>query len=174
MGPCRLQDDGGFTLIEVLVAAAILVSGLLAVFGMLAVASHDSSTNRQRQAETSLAREVLENARSLGYAQLVPGTIATALAPNIPGSVVSGSTLSVNRSIYSFRVSVSACSLDNPDDGYGSHALPPNSGGSWCPDVAAGGTTDTNPDDYKRVSVTVTPAGGQTGPKVQETVGTGR
>jgi type II secretory pathway pseudopilin PulG len=170
MGPCRLQDDGGFTLIEVLVAAAVLVTGLLAVFGMLAVASHDSSTNRQRQAETSLAREVLENARSLGYAQLVPGTIATALAPTIPGSVVSGSTLSVNRSIYSFRASVSACSLDNPDDGYGSHALPPNSGGSWCPDVAAGGTTDTNPDDYKRVSVTVTPAGSQTMPKVQETV----
>lgn len=170
MGPSRLQDEQGFTLIEVLVAAVVLVVGLLAVFGMLAVASHDGSTNRQRQAETSVAREVIENARSLGYSELAPTSIASALAPVIPGSTVSGSGLLVNRSIYSFRVSLTACSLDNPDDGYGNHASPPISGGSWCPDVAASGTTDTNPDDYKRVSVTVTPSGTQSRPTVQETV----
>lgn len=170
MGSGWLQEERGFTLIEVLVAAVVLVVGLLAVFGMLGVASHDGSTNRQRQAETSLAREVIENARSLGYAQLVSATIASALGPDITGSTVSGSSLLVNRSIYSFRVSLTACSLDNPDDGYGNHASPPISGGSWCPDVAASGTTDTNADDYKRLSVTVTPSGPQTRPTVQETV----
>jgi hypothetical protein len=36
--------------------------------------------------------------------------------------------------------------------------------------VAASGTTDTNPDDYKRVSVVVTPSRTRTTPKVQETV----
>jgi Tfp pilus assembly protein PilV len=64
--PYALRGERGFTLIEVLVPAVVLVSGLLAVFGMLAAASHGSSTNRQRQAETSLAREVIENVRSLG------------------------------------------------------------------------------------------------------------
>jgi hypothetical protein len=48
----------------------------------------------------------------------VPATIASAIAPNIPTSTVSGSTLSVNRSISSFRASFTSCSLDDPDDGY--------------------------------------------------------
>jgi hypothetical protein len=83
---------------------------------------------------------------------------------------VSGSTLTVSRSNYTFNVSINACSLDDPTDGYGSHSAPPASGGSWCPDVAPSGTTDSNPDDYKRVSVTVTPVGGRTTPTVQQTV----
>jgi prepilin-type N-terminal cleavage/methylation domain-containing protein len=170
MGSYGLRGERGFTLIEVLVAAVVLVTGLLAVFRMLDVASHGRSTNRQRQAETSVAREIIENVRSLGYAQLDPATIASSVAPNIANSTVSGSTLSVDRSIYSFHASFTSCSLDDPDDGYGNHSLPPNSGGSWCPDVGPTGTADTNPDDYKRVSVTVTSTGGPTTPKVQQTV----
>src|SRR5437588_12703564 len=110
MRSCRLGEERGFTLIEVLVAAVILVTGLLAVFGLLVTASHTSATNRIRQAETSLARDVVENIRSLGYAQLQPTTVASTLGPLISGSTVSGSTLLVDRSIYSFSVSLTACS----------------------------------------------------------------
>jgi type II secretory pathway pseudopilin PulG len=168
-------EEGGFTLIEVLAATAILVTGLLALFGMLDIASRVTTSNRVRQAGTSLAREVLEDARTLPYTQLVPGGIASALQPMISVSTLSGSNLLVNRSVsgqglpLAFKVSVSVCSLDDPSDGYGSHTAPPASGGSWCPDVASSGTADTTPDDYKRVSVTVTPTGARTTPSVQQT-----
>ena len=59
--------------------------------------------------------------------------------------------------------------LDDAIDGYGLHDTPPSSGGSWCPDVAASGTTDTNPDDYKRVSAVVTETGTRNAPSVQQT-----
>jgi hypothetical protein len=123
-----------------------------------------------RQAATSLAREIVEDARNLAYAQLMPSGLAATLQPVVPNSTVSGTNLSVPRSIYRFSVSFTACSLDDPGDGSGDHSSAPVSGGSWCPDVGTSGTADTNPDDYKRVSVTVTPTGSTTTPRVQQTV----
>jgi prepilin-type N-terminal cleavage/methylation domain-containing protein len=166
----RARLEHGFTLIEVLVAAMVLVVGLLALLGMLDVASKTTQTNRVRQEGTNVAREVIENVRALAYKQLAtPTSIATALLPQLtPGATQSGSTLTVTRSAgtgggsatgYSFNVTFTTCSLDDPSDGYGSHIAPPASGGSWCPDVAASGTADSNPDDFKRISVTVTPTG---------------
>lgn len=157
-----MAADDGFTLIEVLVASVVLVAGLIALFGMLVVASHANQTNRVRQEATNVARELIENVRTLSYTQLAtPAGIATALQPQLsPGATLSGSTLSIQRSIYSFNATFTTCSLDDPSDGYGDHSSPPASGGSWCPDVAASGTTDSNPDDYKRISVIVTPTGG--------------
>jgi prepilin-type N-terminal cleavage/methylation domain-containing protein len=172
----KLPDDAGFTLIEVLVAALVLVVGLLALFGMIIVSDHAIARDRIRQAETSLAREVLEDARSLPYGDLNTPALAGSLQPLVPNSAVAGPqsapTLTVTRSIYTFSVALSACSMDDPSDGYGNHSLPPASGGSWCPDTLAGpsGTTDTNPDDYKRVSATVTPIGGTQTPVVQQTI----
>jgi type IV pilus assembly protein PilV len=156
----RAAGENGFTLIEVLVAAMVLVVGLLALLGMLDVASHTTHTNRVRQQATNLAREVTEDVRALAYSpQLAtPSSIAGGvLAQLTPGATLSGSTLSVQRSGYSFNVTFTTCSLDDPSDGYGNHSSLPASGGSWCPDVAASGTSDSNPDDAKRVSVTVTP-----------------
>jgi prepilin-type N-terminal cleavage/methylation domain-containing protein len=171
----RLKDRAcaqhGFTLIEVLVAAMVLVVGLLAMLGMLVVANKTTQTNRVRQQATNVAREAIENVRALSYTQLAtPTSIAAALVPQMtPGATLSGSTLTVTRSAatggggtsgYSFNVTFTTCSLDDPADGYGDHSSGPASGGSWCPDVAPSGTTDSNPDDYKRVSVIVTPTGG--------------
>jgi type IV pilus assembly protein PilV len=169
-----LRDHGrgehGFTLIEVMVAAMVLVVGLLAMLGMLIVANKTTQTNRVRQEATNVAREVIENVRALSYTQLAtPSSIASAMLPQLTtGATLSGSTLTVTRSAgtgggsssgYSFHVTFTTCSLDDPADGYGNHSSLPASGGTWCPDVAPGGTQDSNPDDYKRVSVTVTPTG---------------
>src|SRR5205807_5910659 len=123
-----------------------------------------------RQAGTSLGREVVEDVRSLAYTQLTPSsaTLASELQALVPTSTVSGSTLSVTRSGYTFNVSFGACSLDDASDGAGSHSAAPASGGSWCSDVAAAGTADSQPDDEKRVSVTVTPTGTHTTPTVQQ------
>jgi Tfp pilus assembly protein PilV len=164
-------DEHGFTLIEVLVATLILTAGLIALMGMLIVASKATSTNRVRQNATNLAREVGEDARTLDYSDLLPSSIASSLQPLVSGSTVSGTNLNVTRGIYSFKVTFSICSMDDPIDGYGSHTTAPHSGGSWCPDVASSGSSDSNPDDYKRVSITVTPTNGnRTTPTVQQTV----
>jgi Tfp pilus assembly protein PilV len=165
----RLRDERGFTVIEVLAASIVLIVGLTAMLGMLIVGNHATAANRERQAATSLARELIEDTRTLAYTQLVQSSMASTLQPMVSGSTVSGQTLQVTRSIYTFNVTFTECSLDDRIDGYGSHTSAPLRGGSWCSDVAASGSTDSNPDDYKRVSVTVTPANGSTVSQVQQT-----
>jgi prepilin-type N-terminal cleavage/methylation domain-containing protein len=167
-GDRGLGEECGFTLIEVLIATLVLVIGLLGLFATLDVATHTTMRNRQRQAETSLSREVIEDASTLAYGQLTQATLVADLQPMVAGSTISGQGLVVSRSIYNFNVSWNVCSLDDPTDGYGNHSSAPSSGGSWCPDVAGNGTADTNPDDQKRLSVTVTPRVG-TEPTVQLT-----
>lgn len=163
-------------MLEVLAATVVLAAGLGATFQMLNAALHATSTDRIRQAETSLGRELTEDTRSLAYTELTPTAIASALTSMVSGSTASGSTLTVSRGVsgqagtFTFTATFTACSMDDPADGTGDHTQAPASGGSWCTDVGAGGSTDTQPDDYKRVSVTVTPASGRTSPTVQQTV----
>src|SRR5438270_9395882 len=106
--------ERGFTLIEVMVAAVVMTAGLLALLGALDVASHATQTNRTRQEETNLAREVVEEIRGLPYTQLAtPATIASGVQPQLTAppngqpapadtATLNGSTVTVNRSIYSF------------------------------------------------------------------------
>jgi prepilin-type N-terminal cleavage/methylation domain-containing protein len=176
----RARREEGFTIIEVLTAVVVLGIGLGAVMQLLVVATHATATNRIRQAESNLARELTEDIRSLSYTQLAASSLASTLQPMVSGSTVSGTSLQVQRvistngssnpSTYTFSASFTACSLDDPSDGYGNHSQPPLSGGSWCPDVAASGTQDPNPDDYKRMSAIVSPAVGRTTPTVQQTI----
>jgi len=170
----RISEQGGFTIVEVLVAALVLVVGLGGLLGMLITADHAISTTRLRQAETNLAREVLEDSRGLASTQLTQTTIASALQPAVSQAALSGSNLVVTRAVSSgittsFNISFNVCDLDNPSDGYGNHTSPPASGGVWCPDVGSNGTQDSNPSDYKRVSVTVTPSDGST-PVIRQTI----
>jgi len=171
----RISEQGGFTIVEVLVAAVVLVVGLGGLLQMLVTADHAISTTRLRQEETSLAREVLEDARGLASTQLTPTTIAAALQPAVPQATLSGSNLVVTRAVSSsgsptsFNISFNVCDLDDPSDGSGNHSSPPANGGVWCPDVGSNGTKDSNPDDYKRLSVTVTPSNRST-PTLQQTI----
>ena len=73
------RHDEGFTLIEVLVALLILVSGLLALLGLLDLANKTTTKDKLRQNETNLAREVLEDAHDLDYTLLNTSAIAAAL-----------------------------------------------------------------------------------------------
>jgi Tfp pilus assembly protein PilV len=170
----RISEQGGFTLVEVLVAALVLVVGLGALLQLLITADHTITTTRLRQVETSLAREVLEDSRELASTQLTQTTIASALQSVVPQATPSGSNLVVTRTVSSgtptsFNISFNVCDLDAPSDGYGNHGSPPASGGVWCPDVGSNGTQDSNPNDYKRVSVTVTPSDRST-PVIEQTI----
>src|SRR5215212_381402 len=170
----RISEQGGFTIVEVLVAALLLVVGLGALLQMLITANHTISTTRLRQVETSLARELLEDSRELASTELTQTTIASALQSVVPQATLSGSNLVVTRTVSSgtptsFDISFSVCDLDAPSDGYGNHGSAPASGGVWCPDVGSSGTQDSNPNDYKRVSVTVTPRDRST-PTIRQTI----
>lgn len=171
----RVSEQGGFTIVEVLVAAVVLVVGLGGLLQMLITADHSITTTRLRQEETSLAREVLEDARGLSPTQLTSSAIASSLQSAVPQATLSGSNLVVTRSVSSsstpttFTISFNVCALDAPSDGYGNHSSPPPDGGVWCADVASSGTQDSNPEDYHRLSVTVTPSG-RSIPTVQQTI----
>jgi type II secretory pathway pseudopilin PulG len=169
-----MSEQGGFTIVEVLVAAVVLVVGLTALLQLLITADHTVTTTRLRQVETSLAREVLEDSRGLASTQLTQAAIASALQSAVPQATLSGSNLVVTRAVSSgtptsFTISFRVCDLDAPSDGYGNHASAPPSGGVWCPDVGSSATQDSNPSDYKRVSVTVTPRDRST-PTIEQTI----
>lgn len=162
--------DAGFSLVEVLMAMFVLLVGLLSLMMLIDVGNRTTATNRARQSATSLARDVIENARNLPYGQLTQSGVAAVLQPLIVGSTVSnGSNLTVTRQPYTFTVTFTVCSMDDPADGLGNHDGAPASGGVWCSDVAAEGGADSQPDDYKRFSVTVTPAAPYSSHPVQET-----
>src|SRR5436305_8981247 len=65
-----LRAEAGFTLIEVLVAATILVVGISGTLGLLIGANSSTTASANTEGATNLAREVSERVR-----QLPPGQI---------------------------------------------------------------------------------------------------
>jgi Tfp pilus assembly protein PilV len=67
----RARDsEAGFTLVEVTVAALILVIGLLGVFVALNATSHLDTTSRRQQVAVTQAEQAMEQLKALPYAQL--------------------------------------------------------------------------------------------------------
>jgi prepilin-type N-terminal cleavage/methylation domain-containing protein len=115
-----IADERGFTIIEVLVAASVLLVGLLGAVTMIDGASATNTTTKAREQGVSLARELLEATRSIPYAQLVPaGIVAKVQAmPNL-GNANAGPGWTIRRRGVTYGVSIGACSVDDPSDGYG-------------------------------------------------------
>src|SRR5687767_10715735 len=63
------SEQAGFTLVELMVAVLILVVGLLGVVTMLQTSDRISARNNQRIGATNLARELIEQARTVAYQQ---------------------------------------------------------------------------------------------------------
>lgn len=152
--PLRAQD--GFTLLETLVAAVVLVVGLMTLFGLLDASLKATAATRAREGATNLARQVLEDARTIPYAQLAPSAIQSELQ-EMRGLSDASSTAGwqvVQRGV-TYTVTVSECSIDDPKDGYGAHenVFKEN---PFCSDSKTTGTEDTQPEDLKRITVDVT------------------
>jgi prepilin-type N-terminal cleavage/methylation domain-containing protein len=147
----------GFTLVEVLVAISILLVGVLGVVSLVDGANAVTSKTRAREAGTNLARSIIEVSRSVRYRDLTTSSLLAALearpalADSLPGTP--GHTIR-SRSV-DYRLTLSVCSLDDPKDNLGDH----NNGVLFCSDTDALGVgqtaVDRNPDDYKRVRVTL-------------------
>jgi prepilin-type N-terminal cleavage/methylation domain-containing protein len=145
-----LASQHGFTIIEVLAAMIVLAVGVLGIVGLLNVSARAAATARAQEAGTSLAREVIEGARSISYAKLQPTSINGEIQ-SLPGLADAGAGpgWTIIRRGITFTVRTSECIFDDPSDGGGVHDA------SFCADGAAAGTADRVPEDYKRVRVDI-------------------
>lgn len=93
-----LRDEAGLTIVEVLVAAVVLVLGSAATFGILGAATKNAQRAKATQVALHLAQEELERLHGLPYESLAlnsqPATSASLLNPN---SRVSGSQFDLDR-----------------------------------------------------------------------------
>ena len=144
----RIAAEDGFTLVEVLVAATILIIGTFAAFQLVDAASRTTSANSARIGGTNLTRELTEFARGADYDELQPTTLETALRKNaaVAGS---GSPWRLVRRAVTYTATPSVCTFDDPKDGLA--ATPPSNA---CPVASALNTkVDQNPDDFRRVTI---------------------
>lgn len=153
-----LRADDGFTLFEVLIAAVVLIVGLTTLFGLLDVSLKATASTRSREGATNLAREVLEDARTLAYAQISPNSIVGTLQ-SMHGleNVSGGPTWQIKRRGVLYTVKVTECAIDDPKDGFGVHEDPLTKENPFCNDAGeAAGTADAQPEDFKRLTAEVT------------------
>jgi prepilin-type N-terminal cleavage/methylation domain-containing protein len=146
----RVTRTDGFTLIEVLIAMAVLLIGVLGTLTIIDRANARTVSTRSHEAAVNMARELLEGARSVPFANLTPATIEGQMQA-LPGLADDGAPAgwTIRRRGVTFTVDASVCTFDDARDELGSH-----SAGNFCSDSGAG-TLDKNPEDYRRVTVTV-------------------
>ena len=149
--PLRRREERGYTLVEVVVAAGILLTGVLGILTLLNTANGATHRTKVRDGATSLARELIEASRAVPYPDLQATTVAGQLQaqPGL-GDATSDGTWHIVRRNIEYTVTSTLCSVDAGKDGYGDHG-----GDAFCSDSTTTGTADTNPDDYKRVAVDV-------------------
>src|SRR5690606_10469225 len=90
--------ESGMTLVEVVVAAIVLVLGASATFGVLAAATKNAQRAKASQVVLDLAQEELERMRSLPYDALAINAVPTPSAnPRDPNSRLQGSSFALRR-----------------------------------------------------------------------------
>lgn len=136
--------QAGFTMVEVMVAVMLLVSGVLAMLVMVEGSMSSTSRTTAREQATNLARELVERSREIPYASTTTGAAPAALAARLPENPpVSGSSFVVRRRNVDYGVTLTACSIDNPSDGAGVGdatfcAAPSSSTGPGSPQAGSG------------------------------------
>jgi len=153
----RPASDRGFTLVEVMAAILILLVGVLGAVSLVDGANAVTSKTKAREAGTSIARSIIEVSRSIRYRDLTADQLLAALdsrdglgdaRPSQTGYTI------VSRNV-DYEVTLTVCSLDDDKDNLGPHTGPV----AYCSDTDTKDPLDTrtdrNPDDYKRVRVTL-------------------
>lgn len=116
----RRREDG-FTLVEVTVAAFVMVVGLLGTLAMLDNANLTTASTKAREQGVALQRELIEAARSLPYDDLVVGGVVPAIQAqgDLRDDQNGTPGWQISRRGVTYTVSVGACSVDDPGDGQG-------------------------------------------------------
>jgi type II secretory pathway pseudopilin PulG len=153
----RLGAEAGFTLLETLIASVVLIVGLMTLFGLLETSLKATASTRAREGATNLAREVLEDARTLAFAQISPTSIVGTLqAMHGLENVSGGAAWQIRRRGVLYTVTVKECALDDPKDGFGVHENALTKENPFCKDAGEeAGTADSAPEDFKRITAEV-------------------
>jgi prepilin-type N-terminal cleavage/methylation domain-containing protein len=146
LSPCAAAcaREDGFTIIEVMVAAAVLLVGLMGVLGIVTKGEAVSASNRAREQGIALQREIVEAARSIPYDQLSQATIVTKIrgTTGLTDSTMTASGWTYVRRNIKYTVAVGTCAVDDPTDGTG-----PHESAGYCLD----GTGATTPSQCAQV-----------------------
>src|SRR3954465_6245487 len=119
----RLGDDSGFTILEVMVAAVVLLVGLLGTFTVIDTAHSTITTTKAREQATSLQRELIEAVRTIPYDQLTPNGVGSRLRapPGLSDGSRSAAGWTIRRRNQTYTISMGSCAVDDPRDGLGAH-----------------------------------------------------
>ena len=118
----RLNQERGFTIVEMMVAVVVLLVGALGTLAMLDTANKRSRGASDRQNGTAVARQVVEAAKSVPYRDVAPGSIVSTLRQDAAIAGISASPWRIERDNTVFTIQVEVCWLDEPADGLGSRA----------------------------------------------------
>jgi Tfp pilus assembly protein PilV len=145
-----LRSEGGFTLIEVMVAITILIVGVLGTVALIDGANATTSTTKGREGATNLARELIENSRAVDYDKVTQTALAYELQQR-PGlaDINPANGWQVQRRRITYTIEVTACTFDDGTDDTGTHDA------TFCSNSATSPAGDSNPDDYRKVVFTV-------------------
>jgi Tfp pilus assembly protein PilV len=135
--PRKLTDERGFTIVETLVAAFVLLVGMAGVVTIIDQASSTTTSNKAREQGLALNRELIEAAHSIPYGSLTPSTLV-ATVQGMPGlaNAGAGSGWTIQRRGITYTVAMGVCSVDDSADNIGAHAA-----NTFC----ANGTGTTSP-----------------------------
>jgi prepilin-type N-terminal cleavage/methylation domain-containing protein len=150
-----LQDERGMTLVEVLVAIVVLLIGIFGTVTMIDGANATTAKTKAREGSNAMGRGILEVARSVSYRNLT-GVDVVAAASARPGfaDMGGGSGYTVKSRNQLYDVTVDVCAVDDPKDGLGPHT---DVDVDFCTDSTGSSSgTDRNPDDYRRVAISLT------------------
>src|SRR3954467_693514 len=132
-GP-RGRAEGGFTLIEVLVAMTLLLTAVLGLMSLTDSAAKTTTSTKAREGAVNVGREVLEDAGGIAYSQLSPSTLVPTLQalPGLASTSGAGSWTVTRRTPgggtgFTYTIDATQCSIDDTADGYGARA-----GVTWC------------------------------------------
>ena len=143
----------------------VLLVGVLGVVAMVDGANAVTGKTKAREGANNVSRSVVEVARAVPYKNLADTSLLSALSSR-PGlsDVSAASTYTISARNFDYDVTLEVCSMDDPKDNLGPH----DGLVEFCADSDVGsgtGTFDRNPDDYKRIAITVTWVDGAATPR---------
>jgi prepilin-type N-terminal cleavage/methylation domain-containing protein len=153
----------GFSLIEVLVAITVLLVGVLGVVALVDGANAVTARTKAREGATNVARSIVEVGRAVPYKDLDEESLLAALQTR-PGlaDALAQEGHQVQARGFTYSVTVEVCSMDDPRDDLGVD----DGTIDFCPEstpASAGSVQDRNPDDYRRIAVSLSWVRGSSG-----------
>src|SRR4051794_4558078 len=117
--PAFARRESGFTLVEVMVAMALLLTAVLGLMSMTDSAARTTTDTKAREGAVNVEREILEAAGGIAYSQLTPTTLVPTLQalPSLASQSGGGSWTLTRRDSsgatgFTYTVDTTMCSID--------------------------------------------------------------